>query len=83
MRDLSEKGSSPTVLGVFGPRRPMRLACYPSKSPSFDFPRKLMRTRRWTLGKERMREIARVIVGIVLLILVIGTWACLWVPPPL
>jgi len=34
-----------------------------------------------TLGKERTSEIARVIVGIVLLILVTGLWACLWVPP--
>jgi len=34
-----------------------------------------------TLGKERTSEIAQVIMGIVLLILVTGIWACLWVPP--
>lgn len=29
----------------------------------------------------RMSEVARLIVGVVLLMLVIGLWVCLWVPP--
>jgi hypothetical protein len=36
---------------------------------------------KWTSGKERMSEIARVLVGIVLFVLVVGIWVCLWVPP--
>ena len=28
-----------------------------------------------------MSQVARVVVGIVLFILVIGIWVCLWVPP--
>ncbi len=35
------------------------------------------------VGMQKAREIARGIVGIVLFILVIGAWACLWVPPSL
>jgi type II secretory pathway component PulM len=34
-----------------------------------------------TSGRERMSEIARMIVGITLLVLVVGIWVCLWVPP--
>jgi hypothetical protein len=34
-----------------------------------------------TLEREGTGGVARAIVGIVLLILVAGVWACLWVPP--
>jgi hypothetical protein len=34
-----------------------------------------------TLERERRGGVARMIVGIVLLILITGVWACLWVPP--
>ena len=40
-----------------------------------------MQEMRLTPGKERMSGVVRVIVGIVLFVLVIGVWACLWVPP--
>ena len=40
-----------------------------------------MQEIRWTPGRERMSGVARVIVGIVLFILVVGVWTCLWVPP--
>lgn len=30
-----------------------------------------------------MTELARMIVGIVLFILLIGFWVCLWIPPPI
>ena len=36
---------------------------------------------RETLERERTGGVARAIVGIVLLILITGVWACLWVPP--
>jgi len=36
---------------------------------------------RETLEREGTGRVARAIVGIVLLILVAGVWACLWVPP--
>lgn len=32
-------------------------------------------------GKEKASEVALVILCIVLVILVTGVWACLWVPP--
>lgn len=35
------------------------------------------------VGMQKARKVARGIVGIALFILVIGAWACLWVPPPL
>jgi hypothetical protein len=34
-----------------------------------------------TLEREGTGGVARAIVGIVLLILIAGVWACLWVPP--
>ena len=40
-----------------------------------------MQEMRPTLERERARQFARAIVGAVLLILVMGLWACLWVPP--
>jgi hypothetical protein len=33
------------------------------------------------IGGEMIREALRVLVGIALLILLVGIWACLWVPP--
>jgi hypothetical protein len=36
---------------------------------------------RETLERGRTGGVARAIVGIVLLILIAGVWACLWVPP--
>jgi len=40
-----------------------------------------MQRLSWIPWKERMSQVARVVVGIVLFILVIGIWVCLWVPP--
>ena len=34
-----------------------------------------------TLEREGTGGVARAIVGIILLILIAGFWACLWVPP--
>jgi hypothetical protein len=36
----------------------------------------------WILGEESKQEALRVVVGLVLLALVTGIWACIWVPPP-
>jgi hypothetical protein len=33
------------------------------------------------LGVESKQEVLRVVVGLAVLILVTGIWACLWVPP--
>ena len=41
-----------------------------------------MQEMRWTPEKESTSEMAQVIVGVVLFILLTGIWACLWVPPP-
>lgn len=38
---------------------------------------------RLTPGKERMSEIARMILGVILFVLMTGFWVCLWVPPSL
>jgi hypothetical protein len=32
-------------------------------------------------GKTGVGEIARILVGVTLLVLVVGVWVCLWVPP--
>ena len=40
-----------------------------------------MQEAKWTIRGENAGTLARVAVGIVLFILVIGLWACLWVPP--
>jgi hypothetical protein len=42
-----------------------------------------MQRMRYTPERERMSQVAQVIVGVVLFILLIGIWACLWVPPPI
>jgi hypothetical protein len=34
-----------------------------------------------TSGETGVGEIARILAGVVLLVLVIGIWVCLWVPP--
>jgi hypothetical protein len=34
-----------------------------------------------TAGKTEIGEIARILVGAALLVLVVGIWVCLWVPP--
>ena len=34
-----------------------------------------------TAGKTGIGEIARILVGATLLVIVIGIWVCLWVPP--
>jgi hypothetical protein len=36
----------------------------------------------WTPESERRAEVAHVIMGVLLFILVMGIWTCLWVPPP-
>lgn len=41
-----------------------------------------MQGMRHTPEKETASEVAQVIVGVVLFILLTGIWACLWVPPP-
>jgi len=41
-----------------------------------------MQETRYRPEKERMSEVAQVIVGVVLFILLTGFWAYLWVPPP-
>jgi hypothetical protein len=35
----------------------------------------------WTLGRDRMHQVVRVVVGIALFVLATGVWVCLWVPP--
>jgi hypothetical protein len=40
-----------------------------------------MQIMRYTPGREIMSQVARVLVGIVLFILMTGLWVCLWVPP--
>jgi hypothetical protein len=42
---------------------------------------RVMQQAKWTVRGQSAGALARVIAGIVLLILVIGLWACLWVPP--
>jgi hypothetical protein len=42
-----------------------------------------MQGTRWTPERERVGEVAQVILGVVLFILLTGIWACLWVPPPI
>ncbi len=37
--------------------------------------------RRCEHAEEKMGRVAQLIVGVVLFVLVIGIWACLWVPP--
>jgi hypothetical protein len=39
-----------------------------------------MLRRSWKSGQERLHKVLHVIVGAVLFILVIGTWAYLWIP---
>ena len=41
-----------------------------------------MQGTRWTPEREGMGEVAQIIVALVLFILLVGIWACLWVPPP-
>jgi hypothetical protein len=36
----------------------------------------------WILGEGDGQEALRLVLGLVLLILVTGIWACLWVPLP-
>jgi hypothetical protein len=38
---------------------------------------------KWTCERKIMSGIVRILMGIVLLVLVVGIWACLWVPPAL
>ena len=40
-----------------------------------------MQEAKWTMQGENAGTLVRVAVGLVLFILVIGLWACLWVPP--
>lgn len=40
-----------------------------------------MQGSNWTSANERTVQIARVVLGVVLLALVTGLWVCLWVPP--
>jgi hypothetical protein len=41
-----------------------------------------MQKMELTAGKTGIGEIARIVVGVTLLVLVVGVWVCLWVPPP-
>jgi len=40
-----------------------------------------MQIGTWMSWREIMREVMRAVMGITLLTLVAGVWACLWVPP--
>ena len=40
-----------------------------------------MQEAKWTMQRGNTRELIRVAVGIILLVLLIGLWVCLWVPP--
>lgn len=40
-----------------------------------------MEDTRWMLWGERMCRVIQAVMGIALLMLVSGIWACLWVPP--
>jgi hypothetical protein len=40
-----------------------------------------MQEAKWTMQEENTGGLAQVAVGIILLVLLIGLWACLWVPP--
>jgi hypothetical protein len=40
-----------------------------------------MQEVKWTIQKENAGGLTRVTIGIILLVLLIGLWACLWVPP--
>jgi hypothetical protein len=39
------------------------------------------RSYSWKHQKSVLNEITEVIMGIILLLLVMGLWVCLWVPP--
>jgi hypothetical protein len=40
-----------------------------------------MQEMELTAGKTGIGEIVRILVGVALLVLVVGIWVCLWVPP--
>jgi hypothetical protein len=40
-----------------------------------------MQEAKWTMPRKNTGALARVTVGIILFVLLIGLWACLWVPP--
>jgi hypothetical protein len=40
-----------------------------------------MQEAKWTMQRKNVAGLARATVGIVLFVLLIGLWACLWVPP--
>jgi hypothetical protein len=40
-----------------------------------------MQEMKLTTGKTGVGEITRILVGVTLLVMVIGIWVCLWVPP--
>ena len=44
-RDLSEKGSSPTVLGVIRPKAANAIGLLPTKRPQHDFPRDITKDK--------------------------------------
>jgi hypothetical protein len=40
-----------------------------------------MQEVKWSSERKGMNGVVRTLIGIVLLVLVIGVWVCLWVPP--
>jgi hypothetical protein len=40
-----------------------------------------MREAKWTIQGKNTGRLAQAVIGIVLFVLLIGLWACLWVPP--
>jgi hypothetical protein len=40
-----------------------------------------MQEMELTMGKTGVGAIVRILVGATLLVLVVGVWVCLWVPP--
>jgi hypothetical protein len=40
-----------------------------------------MQEAKWAMRRKSTAGLTRATVGIILLVLLIGLWACLWVPP--
>jgi type II secretory pathway component PulM len=42
-----------------------------------------MQAMRWISMREIVSAVTQILLGIILFVLVIGVWVCLWVPPSL
>jgi hypothetical protein len=42
-----------------------------------------MQKGKWMSERETVHQVIRAALGIVLFMLVVGVWACLWIPPSL